>query len=156
MTIDERLAVEAAQGLWDRSFAGGQINLAADAPGEAQNRAAADAADRLLVAVDLGLRRWVGAEGYSALLSRAIRVTLPDHPALTSLADLGLEPAGDPHIAPIDATALGRAVVALLAALMVLLGRIIGAELAVRLVQQIDLPSPRGVVSNTTRDAHDV
>lgn len=156
MTIDEQLAVEAAQGLWDRSFAGGQLDLATDSPGEAQNRAAADAADRLLVAVDLGLRRWVGAEGYAALLSRAVRLTLPNHSALTSLADLGLESAADPHVAPLDASALGRAVVALLAALMVLLGRIIGAELAVRLVQQIDLPSPRGVVSNTTRDAHDV
>lgn len=156
MTIDEQLAFDAAQGLWDRSFAGGQIDLSADAPGEAQNRAAADAADRLLVAVDLGLRRWLGAEGYAALLSRAVRLTLPDHPSLTSLSDLGLEPAADPHLAPCDAAVLGRAVVALLTSLMVLLGRIIGAELAVRLVQQIDLPSPRGVVSNTSRDAHDV
>ena len=46
-----------------------------------------------------------------------------------------------------SAAEVAAGMVALVAALIELLGRIIGEEMAVRLVEQTGIPSPRGVVN---------
>ena len=113
-------------------------------------------ADSVLSAVAAGLRRWVGAEGYSALLIRATAMTIADHPVLNSISMLEIadRTAPDDHRYSFDDYANG--LVALLATIMELLGRIVGDEMAVQLVDQIRKPSPRGAVSSRANDTrHD-
>lgn len=113
------------------------------------------AADRLLSALDLDLRRWIGAEGYAALLRRATVIAAMQHPALRHVPDLVVEssPAGNGRVHPPAEIAEGM--VALVATLMELLGRIIGRELAARLVEHVGVPSPRGIASTSTRNHTD-
>ena len=57
-----------------------------------------------------------------------------------------------------SADEVATGMVALVAALVELLGRIIGQEMAVRLVEQIAIkrdPSPRGIVSTESRGERD-
>lgn len=135
-------AHEAALRLWQRA-------VAAAPSGDVYA-----ATDRVLADLEQGLRRWVGAEGYAALLQRATSMTLPTHPALTRIEDLGLSPLPGDHAAVTEED-IHVGVVALLAALMELLGRIIGFEMAMRLVEQLGQPSPRGIVSTESEGAHD-
>lgn len=140
---DDGPAHAAARRLWDRA-------VAASAP----DGDAFAATDRVLADLEQGLRRWVGAEGYAALLQRATALTLPAHPALARIDDLGLNPV--PRLdTPVTDDAIRGGVVALLVALMELLGRIIGFEMAMRLVEQLGKPSPRGVVSTESEVARD-
>ena len=119
---------------------------AASAKAEAQPYAQAYDADgaaavRLLHDVEVALSRWIGAEGYRALLLNAARETLPAHPALSTVLTIdGFRPA-TPQSGPSATDALGRGMVALLEVLMTLLGRIVGEELAERLVEQAGAPS---------------
>ena len=103
-----------------------------------------------------GLGRWVGATGYRALLDRALGLARAEHPALGSLSYHG----GDQPVTTAAVRAHGAAevaagMVAAVAALVELLGRIIGEEMAVRLVEQTDIPSPRGVVSTESKGGRD-
>ena len=130
-------ASETARRLWAR--AGGD--------GGAPEEVGA-AADRLCAQLRAGLGRWIGAEGYRALLERALELARPEHPALGGLSCLG----GDGLLTTAAVRAHGAgetaaSFVALVAKLIELLGRIIGVEMALRLVAQTELPSPRGVVS---------
>jgi len=107
----------------------------------------AAAAGGLCARLRLGLGHWVGIEGYRALFGRAIWAVQADHPALIGLASLG----GDERATMTSAVALhGAAAVAagllaLVAELTQVLGRIIGEDMAVQLVGQV------GVVHPTTR-----
>jgi len=106
------------------------------------------AAEQLCEQLRVGLARWVGVEGYRALLARALTVTMVAHPALAALSDARDE-AREPgaRVARFDARAMVAGVIALVATLIELLGRIVGDEMAARLVEQVVIPSPRGVVS---------
>jgi hypothetical protein len=113
-------ATDAARRVWTRA--------AGDSRGP---EALTAAAEQLRSQLSTGLGRWIGAQGYRALLERAGEL------ARTERSALGAEEA-----------AVGQ--VALLAALIELLGRIIGEEMAVRLVEQSGMPSPPGLVSTET------
>jgi hypothetical protein len=116
----------------------------------ARGRAAAEAQegspDPLAIAEMVGrqlastLSRWFGPYGYHALLSRALAVALPTHPALgavrvhspTDPILVGLAEAATIH--GTEATLEG--VTTVLAAIAELLGRLIGDDLAMNLMEQ--------------------
>lgn len=143
MIAPDSTAIRAARHLWSR-LAGGDGDLAH----------VLSAADDVLTELDAGLRRWIGAEGYAALLKRAVALTLPSHPALHVVPDLAIESASNNGVT-YRAADVALAMIALLSNMMELLGRIIGPEMASRLVEHIGGPSPRGIVSKPTTDAHD-
>lgn len=145
MTPRSAAATDAARRLWAR--AAGDTRTPEDV---------AAAAERMCTELRAGLERWIGTEGYRALLDRALGLTRAEHPALDGLSCLG----GD---APVTTAAMrvhresdmAAGMVALLAALIELLGRIIGEEMAVRLVEQIGTPSPREVECAETKGGRD-
>jgi hypothetical protein len=109
-----------------------------------------------------GLGRWVGTTGYRALLDRAIRLARAENPALGSLScHGGEEPVITAAVRAHGAGQVAAGMVVVVAALIELLGRIIGEEMAVRLVEQTGIekererPSPRGVVSTESRGGRD-
>ncbi|WP_411280970.1 hypothetical protein [Gemmatimonas sp.] len=115
------------------------------------NDASGAAAMRLLSDLEVVLSRWIGSEGFRALLLNAARLTLPAHPVLSTVLTVdGVR--GVPHDAPAANDAIASGVVALLEVLMQLLGRIVGDEMAVRLIDQAGAPSPRGTVSIDTHE----
>ncbi|WP_373059849.1 hypothetical protein [Gemmatimonas sp.] len=136
-TADEvaRRLLERATGAIHPVFAfAGPYGLADDAAGAATMR--------LLNDVEMLLSRWIGSEGYRALLLNAARLTLPLHPALSTVLTVdGFRPAA-PNDGPTTPDALASGMVALLVTLMELLGRIVGEEMAERLVEQAGAPSP--------------
>jgi len=143
MTKGSVAATDAARGLWARAAG------SAGAPEEI-----AVAAERLCTGLRAGLGRWIGAEGYRALLDRALGLVRAKHPVLDGLSCLG----GDEPLTAAAVRAHGAAEVAagmeaLVAALIELLGRIIGEDMAVRLVEQAAMPSPRGLVSDAREGA---
>jgi hypothetical protein len=109
------------------------------------------ATDRMFAQLKAGLGRWIGASGYTALLNRAMALAKAEHPALSDLDCLGEDgvataAAVRAHGAPKVAAGLAM----LVAAIVDLLGRIIGEEISMRLVEQVGIPSPRGIVSNAS------
>jgi hypothetical protein len=123
-------------------------------------------AERACIQLRAGLGRWIGAMGYRALLDRGLVLARADHPALGTLSCYG----GDEEMLAVavrtyGATEVANGMVALVSALVELLGRIIGDEMALRLVEQTGVPagseakkerpSPRGVVSTEPRGARD-
>jgi hypothetical protein len=88
-----------------------------------------------------GLTRWVGAEGYRALLGRALQLSLPEYPVLGSFTANGGDLAEAAAAARLHGPAeLAKGMVALVAAMTDLLGRIIGEEMAVRLIERMVIP----------------
>ena len=121
-----KAATDAARRLWVRG-AGGAAS--AEEVGAATQRVCDD--------LRAGLGRWIGAEGYRALLDRALVLAVTDHPVLGSISchdgdALAAAAAARAH----GATELANGLVALVATLTELLGRIIGEEMAVRLVER--------------------
>lgn len=130
-------AADVAERLWARAIGG------ATAPGEV-----AAAADLMCAQVGAGLRRWIRAAGYNALLDRALANARPEHPVLDFVSCLGTDATVIVGVVRArGAGELSAGLVAVVSELVELLGRIIGAEMAVQLVEQISIPSPRGVVS---------
>jgi hypothetical protein len=151
MTQRSAAATEVARRLWQRSV--GDSNTPEDV---------AVAATRMCTALRVGLSRWVGAMGYRALIDRALLLARAEHPALGSLdCHGGDEPVTTVGVRAHSAAEVATGMVALVAALVELLGRIIGEEMAVRLVDQTGIkltgerPSPRGVVSAEPRGGSD-
>jgi hypothetical protein len=145
MMTSSATATDAARSLWAR--------IAGDttAPEEV-----AAAAERVSLQLRVGLRRWIGAEGYRTLLDRALGQVRTKHPVLDSLSFLvGDEPVTAEAVRAHGPNEVAAGMVALVAALIELLGGIIGEEMAVRLVEQIGIPSPRGVVSTEPEGGHD-
>ena len=103
--------------------------------------------DYLLTQLESGLRRWVGAEGYAALLSRSIALTRPSHAILATITDLGgtgaLPEAG--ALPALDAEAGRDAAVALLAVMLQQLGGILGAPVAFGMIEQSATATPRAI-----------
>ena len=128
-------ATDAARCLWARAAGD------ARAPEEI-----AAAAERMCTQLREGLGRWIGAGGYRALLDRALGLVRAEHPALAGISCLGEdEQVITAAVRMHGAGEVAAGLVALVAALIELLGRIIGEEMAVRLVEQIGTPSPREV-----------
>ncbi|MEO7520910.1 MAG: hypothetical protein ABIW79_03740 [Gemmatimonas sp.] len=106
------------------------------------------AAERLIERVYAGLSRTFGAFGAQALLGRAISRASADHPVLAHVTVQG-EPTspvrGITEAAEAHGTeATSDGVIALLTALIQGLGRLIGDDLAVILLEQtIVVPAPR-------------
>jgi hypothetical protein len=145
MTQASAAATEVARLLWERT--------AGDA---SEPEEVAEAAERMCTQLRGGLGRWVGATGYRALLDRALGLARAEHPALGSLSCHG----GDGPVTTAAVRAHGAAEVAagmvtVVATLIELLGRIIGEEMTVRLVEQTGIPSPRGVVSTQSKGGPD-
>lgn len=134
MTARDMAPTAVASRLWEAAAA-----TCVDAPGTAV------VVDAVLVSVEAGLRRWIGAEGYAALLSRAVDQVLPSHPALAGIADLGARTTTAHVVVPGDDEARRHAILALLCTMMHHLGGIIGDNMAVRLFEQTISPSQRGV-----------
>jgi hypothetical protein len=137
-------ATDAARRLWARAAGNGS------APQEV-----GAAADRMCAQLRVGLGRWIGAEGYRALLERALGLARAEHPALGGLSCLGGDGAMMAAVRAHGAGEVTAGLVASVAALIELLGRIIGEEMAVRLVEQVGMPSPRGAVNTETEGERD-
>jgi hypothetical protein len=145
MTLGSAAATDAARRLWARAAGD------SSAPEEV-----AAAAERICFQLRVGLRRWIGAEGYRALLDRALGQVRAEHPALGGLSCLGGdEPVTTAAVRTDGAGEVAAGLVALVTALIELLGRIIGEEMAVRLVEQIGIPSSPGVVSTEPEGGRD-
>jgi hypothetical protein len=151
MTQRSAAANEVARRLWQRAV--GDSSTPEDV---------AVAATRMCTELRVGLSRWVGAMGYHALIDRALLLARAEHPALSSLqCHGGDEPVPTNAVRAHSPAEVATGMVALVAALVELLGRIIGEEMAVRLVDQIGMkreaetPSPRGVVSTESKGGRD-
>lgn len=136
-----KAAADAARRIWVR---GGGGATSAEEVGAATQRVC----DELRA----GLSRWVGAEGYRALLDRALVLSITEHPVLSNISCHD----GDALAAAVAArahgtTQLAAGVVALVATLTELLGRIIGEEMAVQLVDRTGTSSPRTGSSTESR-----
>lgn len=125
MTERDLTASAVAIRLWDAAAA-----TCADAPDVAV------VIDVALTTLEAGLRRWLGAEGYAALLSRAVKQVGHTHPAIAAIADLDVQREDARVIAPYDDTALRETIIALTCTMMQLLGGIIGDSMAIRLFEQ--------------------
>ena len=97
----------------------------------------AAAATRTCTQLQAGLARWVGTEGYRALIDRALLLARAEHPALGSLScHGGDEPATTAAVRAHTAAEVTAGVMVLVATLIDLLSRIVGEEMAVELVSQ--------------------
>ncbi len=129
-------AIEAARRLWAR------------AGGAAATDAAAPLAAALCAQLTTALGRWIGHVGFVALFDQAIGEAREEHPALelVTAADCNtscFQAVADAH----GAARLAAGMVGLIAALIDVLGRIIGEDIAMRLVEQTGIPSSPRVVS---------
>ena len=103
----------------------------------------AAAAERTCTQLRAGLSRWVGTEGYRALIDRALLLARAEHPALGSLScHGGDEPATTAAVRAHNAAEVATGMVALVATLIDLLSRIVGEEMAVELVNQAVTRAP--------------
>ena len=83
-------------------------------------------------------------------------VARKEHPALGSFSCLGGGEQGTAAaVGAHGAAGVAAGMVAFVTAVIALLGRIIGDEMAVRLVEQLAVPSPRGVISNKAEGGRD-
>jgi hypothetical protein len=82
--------------------------------------------------------------GYRALIDRALLLARAEHPALGSLSCHGEDgPVTTAVVRAHSAAEVATGMVALVAALVELLGRILGEEMAVRLVEQSGMQNER-------------
>ena len=103
----------------------------------------AAAATRTCTQLQAGLARWVGTEGYRALIDRALLLARAEHPALGSLScHGGDQPLTTAAVRAHSAAEVTAGIVALVATLIDLLSRIVGEEMAVELVNQAVTRAP--------------
>ena len=125
-------ATEVARRHWAR--AAGDTNMLEEV---------AAAAERTCTQLQAGLARWVGTEGYRALIDRALLLARAEHPALGCLScHGGDEPATTAAVRAHSAAEVATGMVALVATLIDLLSRIVGEEMAVELVNQAVTRAP--------------
>ena len=107
------------------------------------------AAEYLCNELGAELGRWIGADGFRALVQRALVIARAQHPALNGFSCLGKSQAENTAATDLaqtfGAAETAAGMVALLSALIELLGRILGDEMALHLVAQIEVPSSRAV-----------
>jgi len=131
MTPGAPAAAESARRLWSGACCAGETP-----------EAIAAAAERLGTQLRRGLGRWIGTDGYYTLLERAAAATREAHPTLNPVSYF--RDGAPVTLAAVQAhgpKAVVDGLVALLAALIELLGRIIGDDLARRLVEQAGSPA---------------
>jgi len=122
------------------------------APGsDAKPEVVAAALQRTCVRVSENLRDSMGEDGSNALLARALSRTEAQHPALTSIRRLN---EGGIHLDGVVASVAAQgvapvtaAVEALLASLVEILGRLVGEDMAIRLIDD----EPRSRSSDGTK-----
>lgn len=112
--------------------------------------AAADACGKLYKA----LSRWVGSDGCHALFTRALTQGRASHPAL---ATIQLRARSDPYVEGVEETTMAHsdavaaaALQAMLAFLIELLGRLIGDDMAMKLIERSLVESSRSGATSTT------
>ncbi len=111
-------------------------------------------AERTCTQLQAGLARWVGTEGYRALIDRALLLARAEHPALGSLScHGGDEPVTTAAVRAHSADEVTAGMVVLVATLIDLLSRIVGEEMAVELVNQAVAASPRRASNTGTEGA---
>ena len=135
MTQSSAGAIEVARQLWLGAFRG-------DTPEEI-----GPAAARIYLQLRVGLSRWIGAEGFRALSARAISLAQVEHPKLPILLHDGDEQTITAAVRLHGAAQVTGALEAQLAAVIDLLGRIIGEEMAMQLVQQTGAVSLPGALN---------
>lgn len=124
--MTQQATVDAARRLWARS--GGS----ATSP-EAVGAATA----RVCTQLREGLSRWVGSQGYRVLLARALELAAAEHVVLRSVpCDDGDQEAAMAAARAQGAAELAAGMVALIGTMAELLGRIVGEEMAVQLIEQ--------------------
>ena len=102
------------------------------------------AADHVLRRLQTDLTRWFGSEGFQALLLRALDRARPGHPALAQVilrfddgspGQHGLDGLFN-NVRPCSPKETRDAFVAVIASVIALLGRLVGDDVAIRLVTQ--------------------
>ena len=131
--------------------------LTGEADGDASREAVVDAANRVLGQLYEPLTRWMGRDGSLAVLSRSLEQARAGHPPLAAARVLQVDINRPPHLAGVSDPAVGHdaaetraALVSVLAAIIALLTRLIGADLVLRLLRQawpdgrleVAVPSP--------------
>jgi hypothetical protein len=138
-------SAEVARALWVR-----------DAVDVGTPEEAAAAADRVCAQLRTGLARWIGSEGYRTLLNRALEAARAEYPALRGLSCIDSD--GQEVAAAVrehGAAQVTAGIVAVVATVIDLLGRIVGEEMAVELVNQMGAASPRRASSIETGGGRD-
>lgn len=132
-----------------RSAAATEVARRVWAPEAGGLEEAAAAADRVCAQLRAGLVRWVGPEGYRALLDRALERVRAEHPALNNVSCMGGDEAEmAAAVQTHGAAEVAAGVVALVVTIIDSLGRVVGEEMAAELVRQAGTASPRRA-SNT-------
>jgi hypothetical protein len=102
-------------------------------------------ADRLWSELSMRLGRWIGASGYRALLNRALSIARSEHACLKDLSCGGGEAARVAMTARTHgAGEVAESMVTVATALIDVLGRIVGEDMSIHLVNQVAAPGPRG------------
>ncbi|MGZ8399424.1 MAG: hypothetical protein ACXWWN_10325 [Gemmatimonadales bacterium] len=126
MTQVSAVATEAARQFWAHN------GLEAGAP-----REMAATAEQGCARLRAVLTRWIGSEGYRALVDRALDQARAEHPVLEGLQCHGAGVEGFAAAVGVHSAAEVReGIMALVARLIDLLSRLIGEEMATRLVEQ--------------------
>jgi len=146
MTQVSAVATEAARQFWAHD------GLDAGAPEEMA--AAAEQGCARLRAV---LTRWIGSEGYRALVDRALAQARAEHLAIAGLQCQGGDVEGVAVAVGVHSAAEVReGILALVAGLIDLLSRLIGEDMATRLVEQAWAGGGRPAASTVTEGFRDV
>ena len=103
------------------------------------------------------LTRWIGSEGYRALVDRALAQARAEHPAVAGLQCQGGDLEGVATAVGLHSAAEVReGILALVARLIDLLSRLIGEEMATRLVEQAWAGGARPAATTVTEGLRDV
>ncbi|MEO8199132.1 MAG: hypothetical protein ABI679_01300 [Gemmatimonadota bacterium] len=119
-------ATVVAQQLWDRE----QVD-------HASPEAVAAVVERVSGYLRIGISRWIGADGYRILMERALAEAEVNHPFLASLHSLGTHSNGTADVVRRKGAAeVEQGFVTLVGLMVDRLGRVVGDEMAGRLVEQ--------------------
>lgn len=145
MTQVSAVATEAARQFWAHD--------GLDTGGAEELSAAAEQGFARLRAV---LTRWIGSEGYRVLVDRALEQARTGHPAIAGLQCQAGDVQGVAAAVRVHSAAEVReGIVALVTLLIDLLSRLIGEEMATRLVEQAWAGSAHPTASAATEGVHD-
>lgn len=131
VTPESAAATEAARRLWAHGLE------------DAASGDVAVAGARVCTQLRIDLERWVGVSGYRALLDRALDQARPQHLPLRKLACTGDAQEMVAAVRVHGEKKVAAGLVAMVAALIDLLGRVVGEAMAVQLVVQSWVPRQR-------------
>ncbi|MBA2628381.1 MAG: hypothetical protein H0U85_10235, partial [Gemmatimonadales bacterium] len=119
----------------------------------ADNAATAAVIERVCERLGTGLARWIGPDGYRALLRRALDEHRDIHPDFAMLACDGND--GARIAEAVDRNGAERLLAALeslIGILINLLGRIVGEAMAIQLIEQAAAARPAGTPATPSRE----